>query len=186
MMRLYGSDFVAQASGQHFHIASQLTHDQVYVTTIKNIVETHVGQKASAAATTGAGDSSGRGPVDKATCNWRTDDNQTQKLFTTVAEMLLKVSDCQMAVACGNWIVKTLPMGLWLLSFKLYVICIILYIHIVEVFQCRYCFIRRIVLFWLSSGSEKVLALKAMVCLAKKWLDACTPEQVGCNAQTLF
>ena len=79
--------------------------------TIQNTVTKYVEQKGSMPTSTGSGEAAGKGPMDKASCNWRNDGDQMQKFFDTVAELLLKVSDCEMAMVCGNYIVKTLPMG---------------------------------------------------------------------------
>ncbi len=84
----------------------QLPKDQVYLTTIQNIVKRHIAKAHPPS-------SSGR-PVtpnqDKSECNW--DEGKVDSvLFDTVRDLLMKVSHCDMAVACASWVVKELPMG---------------------------------------------------------------------------
>ena len=50
-------------------------------------------------------------PVDKSQCNWNKEDGVNTKLLQTVKNLLWEVNNCELAVACSNWVVKSLPMG---------------------------------------------------------------------------
>ncbi|XP_013416071.1 kinetochore-associated protein 1-like [Lingula anatina] len=77
----------------------KLNTDQVYLTTIQNIIKKHVeGKKA-------------KETLDKSKCSWNPDTDVDLKLFDSVRKLLLNVSHCEMAVACGRWVVQELPMG---------------------------------------------------------------------------
>ena len=51
-------------------------------------------------------------PQDKRECNWsEEEEGENTRLLVTMQNLIMKVSDSELAMACCNWAIKTLPVG---------------------------------------------------------------------------
>ena len=80
-------------------LCCQLSSDQMYLTAIQNMVMEHVKSRKVV------------DPMDKASANWDQEEGVDQAFFTDIRSLLMRVSNCEMAMICSNWLVKELPMG---------------------------------------------------------------------------
>ncbi|XP_062607681.1 kinetochore-associated protein 1-like, partial [Saccostrea cucullata] len=82
----------------------KLDRDQLFLMTIRNMVQRHVGVVKK------SGHQPGTNAVDKAQWNWEMKEANTE-LLSDVQELLKQVSNCETAMACAKWMVAELPLG---------------------------------------------------------------------------
>lgn len=97
----------------YLFIFLQLSEDEVYVITIRNIVQNYIKQqKANMSRNVAQGDTS----TDKTRCNW--DSSALTSMFDTVKHLLVQVSKFEKAVTCANWTATKLPKGTFYFNFR--------------------------------------------------------------------
>ncbi|CAC5425573.1 KNTC1 [Mytilus coruscus] len=75
----------------------KMSTDQIFIVTIQNMVNSYVSTDKEPATV-------------KSQWNWQKKD-ANKELLTNVKSLLEKVSNCEMAMACGKWMVTQLPSG---------------------------------------------------------------------------
>ena len=85
--------------------------DNIYLTTIKNIVSQHIKAKASMPVSPTPSSTSSTPSLDRSRCNWDEAESDSKATFAIVHKLLMSVSRCEFAVMCAGWIVEELPIG---------------------------------------------------------------------------
>lgn len=93
------------------NFSSQLSTDEVYLMAVQNIVRLHVSHTTNITTTGAVRDKSKPTSVRSWTVS-----EASLHMLEEVQHLLSCVQNCEMALACANWVVKELPMGKWLLG----------------------------------------------------------------------
>lgn len=97
----------------------QFSTDEIYIVAVQNMVHQHVAYfRSSNTSATGrkpGASAAFRGKKTQTIPNNWSCSESSLKFLEKVQQLLYSVSNCDMALACANWIVKELPMGLKIL-----------------------------------------------------------------------
>ena len=78
----------------------------MYVTAIQNMVNRYINMCKSHQK------QQGREGIDKSKCIWELQSRETEKLFTDIVTLLKGVKKLDTSMACMQWCIKVLPMGM--------------------------------------------------------------------------